>query len=116
MNYRKLGTALTLLARYRFEVKQSVRLQTGSNFVELKSEGDVRGFQSFSSALNGLLNQPETQAEATLTLNFTFDPPIATQGARSGAPIAPEIESLQQILNRNPVDRLQLSVNVEYGS
>jgi hypothetical protein len=116
MNYRKLGTALTLLARYQFEVKQSVRLQTGSNFVELTSEGDVRGFQSFSSALNGFLNQPETQAEAALTLHFSFEPPISTQPARNGSPIAPEIESLQQILNRNPVDRLQLSVNVEYGA
>jgi hypothetical protein len=115
MDYRRLGTALALLARYKVEVKQSIRLQTGAQFVRLESQGDVRGFQSFFSTLNGLLNQPETQADASLTLILAFEPTIATRPSVEGSAIAPEIESLQQILNRNPVDRLNLRVTVEYG-
>ena len=106
IDYRKMGTTLPLLARYSFEVEQYVTIQTGQQYVRLEYQGDMRGFQSFFSTLNGLLNQPETQASLTLKILFTFDPPIAAEGS--------EIKGLQQALNRNPVERMNWQVRVEY--
>lgn len=106
IDYRKMGTTLPLLARYSFEVDQIVTIQTGQQFVKLEYQGDMRGFQSFFSTLNGLLNQPETQANLTLKIIFSFDPPIAAEGS--------EIQGLQQALNRNPAERMNLQARVEY--
>ena len=106
IDYRKMGTTLPLLARYSFDVEQYVTIQTGQQYVRLEYQGDVRGFQSFFSTLNGLLNQPETQANLTLKIMFSFDPPIAAEGS--------EIKGLQQALNRNPVERMNLQATVEY--
>jgi len=105
-NYRKLGTTLPLLVRYQFEIDQFITVQTGTQFVRMEYQGDTRGFQSFFSTLNGLLNQPNTQASLTLTLKFTFEPAIA--------PDSPELKALQQALTRNTLDRMNLSVRVEY--
>jgi len=74
--------------------------------VRLEYQGDVRGFQSFFSTLNGMLNLPETQASLTLTVRLKLDAPMAPEGA--------EIQGLQQALTRNPVDRMNLRVRVEY--
>ncbi|MGB3299448.1 MAG: DUF499 domain-containing protein [Phormidesmis sp.] len=106
IDYRKMGTTLPLLARYSFDVEQYVTIQTGQQYVRLEYQGDTRGFQSFFSTLNGLLNQPETQANLTLKIMFSFDPSIAAEGA--------EIKALQQALNRNPVERMNLQARVEY--
>ena len=106
MDYRKMGTTLPLLARYSFEVDQLITIQTGQQFVKLDYQGDVRGFQSFFSTLNGLLNQSETQASISLKIVFSFDPAIAAKGS--------EIKGLQQALNRNPVERMNLQARVEY--
>ncbi|NET10937.1 MAG: ATP-binding protein, partial [Symploca sp. SIO2B6] len=76
VDYRKLGTTLPLLARYQVEVEQFVTLQTGKQFVRLEYQGDVRGFQSFFSTLNGLLNQTETEASLMLKISFGFDPAV----------------------------------------
>jgi hypothetical protein len=59
VDYRKMGTSLPLLVRYDLEVEQFITIQTGQQFVRLEYQGDVRGFQSFFSTINGLLNQPE---------------------------------------------------------
>jgi len=106
MSYRKLGMTLPLLVRYQFEIDQFITIQTGTQFVRMEYQGDTRGFQSFFSTLNGLLNQPNTQANLTLTLKFTFDPAIA--------PDSPEMKALQQALTRNTLDRMTLLVRVEY--
>ncbi|MGC1309596.1 MAG: hypothetical protein WA885_20430, partial [Phormidesmis sp.] len=79
---------------------------TGQQYVRLEYLGDIRGFQSFFSTLNGLLNQSETQANLTLKIMFSFDPAIAAEGS--------EIRGLQQALNRNPVERMNLQARVEY--
>jgi len=105
-DYRKMGTTLPLLARYQVEIQQFVTVQTGQQFVRLEYQGDVRGFQSFFSTLNGMLNLPETQANLTLTVSLKLDAPIAPDGA--------EMQGLQQALTRNPVDRMNLRVRVEY--
>jgi hypothetical protein len=61
VDYRKMGTSLPLLVRYDLEIEQFITIQTGQQFVRLEYQGDVRGFQSFFSTLNGLLNQPGTK-------------------------------------------------------
>lgn len=106
VDYRKLGTTLPLLIRYQLEVEQCVTIQTGTQFARLEYQGDVRGFQSFFSTINGLLNQQGTQASLMLKIVFSFDPALAAQG--------PEMKALQQALTRNPVERLNLQVRVEY--
>jgi hypothetical protein len=105
-DYRKMGTTLPLLARYQFEIQQFVTLQTGQQFVRLEYQGDVRGFQSFFSTINGMLNSPDTQASLSLTVSFKLENPILPDG--------PELKGLQQALTRNPVDRMNLRVRVEY--
>ncbi|MBD2429028.1 DUF499 domain-containing protein [Phormidium sp. FACHB-1136] len=105
-DYRKFGTALNLLVRYQFEVEQFITIQTGQQFIRLDYQGDVKGFQSFFSTINGLLSQPNVQANLNLTLKFRFDPPIAPSG--------PDLKALQQALSRNPVERMNLHVRVEY--
>ncbi|WP_017302292.1 ATP-binding protein [Nodosilinea nodulosa] len=105
-DYRKMGTTLPLLARYQFDIQQFVTVQTGQQFVRLEYQGDVRGFQSFFSTLNSMLNLPDTQASLSLTVNFQLEAPIAPNG--------PEMQGLQQALARNPVDRMNLRVRVKY--
>lgn len=104
--YRKMGTTLPLLVRYQFEVEQFITVQTGSQFVRMDYQGDVRGFQSFFSVINGMLNQQNVQADLTLTLKFKFELAIA--------PDSPEMKALQQAFSRNPVERMNLLVRVEY--
>jgi hypothetical protein len=106
IDYRKMGTTLPLLTRYPFEIEQYVTIQTGQQYVRLEYQGDRQGFQSFFNTLNGLLNRPETQANLTLKIMFSFDPPIAAEGS--------EMKGLEQALNRNPVERMNLHARVEY--
>ncbi|MBT9313800.1 ATP-binding protein [Leptothoe kymatousa] len=106
VDYRKLGTTLPLLVRYSFDIEQFVTVQTGQQFVRLEYQGDVRGFQSFFSTLNGLLNQPESQATLTLKIMFKFEPAIAADGS--------ELKALQQALQRNTLDRVILNATVDY--
>jgi len=105
-DYRKMGTTLPLLVRYPLEVDQFITIQTGQQFIRLEYQGDVKGFQSFFSTINGLLNQPNVQASLNLTLKFRFAPPIA--------PNSPDLKALQQALSRNPVERMNLHVRVAY--
>jgi hypothetical protein len=105
-DYRKMGTTLPLLVRYPLEVDQFITIQTGQQFIRLEYQGDVKGFQSFFSTINGLLNQPNVQANLNLTLKFRFAPPIDPNG--------PDLKALQQALSRNPVERMNLHVRVEY--
>lgn len=106
VDYRKMGTSVPLFVRYDLEVEQFVTIQTGQQFVRLEYQGDVRGFQSFFSTINGLLNQQGTEANLNLKIMFKFDPAIV--------PGSPELKALQQALTRNPVERLNLLVRVEY--
>lgn len=107
VDYRKLGTTLPLLVRYPFEVEQFVTIQTGQQFLRLEYQGDVKGFQSVFGTINGLLNQPEVKANLNLNLKFRFDPAIALH--------SPTVKDLHQALSRNPVERMNLQVWVEYG-
>jgi hypothetical protein len=76
MDYRKIGTALPLLTRFSVQVEQLVTLQTGEQFVRLEYQGNVKGFQSFFSTINTLLNTSETQANVMLKLIFEFSQPL----------------------------------------
>ncbi|MBW4489397.1 MAG: DUF499 domain-containing protein [Trichocoleus desertorum ATA4-8-CV12] len=106
IDYRKLGTALPLLARFPLEIEQLVMIQTGEQFVRLEYQGPMRGFQSFFTPTNALLNTPEVQATVSMTLSFRFESPVAPGGV--------EISAIAQALGRNPVERLNLSVKVTY--
>lgn len=108
IDYRKLGTTIPLLSRFPVTIEQTAMLQTGDDqFVKLEYQGQVKGFQSFFGTINGLLNNPATQANVNLKLIIDFgDRPIASEGS--------ELNTIQQALNRNPVERISLSAKVGY--
>jgi hypothetical protein len=108
IDYRKLGTTIPLLSRFPVTIEQAAMLQTvDDQFVKLEYQGQVKGFQSFFGTINGLLNNPATQANVNLKLIIDFgDQPIASEGS--------ELNTIQQALNRNPVERISLSAEVKY--
>ncbi len=105
MDYRKLGTALPLLSRFPLQIDQNVTIQTG-DFVRFEYQGAVRGFQSFFSTLNTLLNTANVQADVHLKLMVEFDNVVTPGGS--------ELNTIKQALLRNPVERLYLRVKVTY--
>lgn len=106
MDYRKLCTAIPLLQRFNPQIEQYVRIQTGQQFVSLEYQGDLRGFQTFTTPINGLLNHPEAQGSTMLKVRFEFEQPIATTGS--------PLSEIQGALQRNPVERLDLFLRVGY--
>ena len=108
IDYRKLGTTIHLLGRFPVSIEQTAMLQTGDDqFVKLEYQGQVKGFQSFFSTINGLLNNWDTQANVNLKLIINFaDKPIAVEGS--------ELKTIQQHLSRNPVERISLNAEVNY--
>lgn len=107
VDYRKLGTTIPLLTRFKLHIDQTVMIQTGDQFVRLEYQGPIRGFQTFFTTINSLLNTPDVQANVSLKISFEFQPAIQPQGT--------ELNTIKQTLNRNPVDRLNLVVKVTYG-
>lgn len=106
MDYRKLGTAIALLQRWSPQIDQTVTIQTGDQFVRLEYQGQIRGFQSFFSTINSLLNSPDAQADVSLKLILEFQPALSAN--------ASDISSIKQTLERNPVERLNLMARVIY--
>ncbi len=106
MDYRKLTTALPLLAKFQIQIDQTVTIQTGDQFVRLVYQGPSRGFQSFLTPTNALLGSPDVQAHVMLKLVFEFPSPVEPQGQEIGA--------IAQALSRNPVDRINLIARVTY--
>jgi len=105
MDYRKILTSSALLNRYSVTVDQTVTATSASGqFLRLEYQGDFRGFQPFSNAVNALLNTPDTQANVKLTLKFEFKQGLPPQ----------ELPTLKQIFERNPVDKVYLNTNVNY--
>ncbi|MEG5062752.1 DUF499 domain-containing protein [Microcoleus sp. B3-A4] len=106
MDYRKLGTAIALLQRWQPQIDQTATIQTGDQFVRLEYQGALRGFQSFFSTINSLLNSPDAQAEVSLKITLEFKPALPAN--------ASDINSIKQTLDRNPVERLNLTARVVY--
>ncbi|MEG4997245.1 ATP-binding protein [Microcoleus sp. B4-D4] len=106
MDYRKLGTAIALLQRWQPQIDQTATIQTGDQFVRLEYQGQMRGFQSFFSTINSLLNSPEAQATVSLKITLEFKPALPAN--------ASDISSIKQTLDRNPVERLSLMARVTY--
>lgn len=110
MDYRKIGTSLSLLNRpnYTLTVDQMVMVNVQGQFIRLEYQGDTRGFSSFFSPLNSVLNSPEAQkgGQIYLKLTFEFKETVKPEGT--------EIHNIHQALSRNPVERLKLRVNVSY--
>lgn len=106
MDYRKLGTAIALLQRFQPEIDQTATVQSGDRFVRLEYQGPVSGFMDFFRTLSSLLNSPEVQGEVNLKIAIAFNPAIVPTGS--------ELATIKQHLDRNPVERLMLTVNVTY--
>jgi Protein of unknown function (DUF499) len=107
MDYRKLGTTLPLLAKFSsMQIEQLVTVQTGEQFARIEYQGTMRGFQSFFTPTNALLTAPEAQANVFMRLVFEFAEPVPPTGK--------EMTDIQQALGRNPVERLNLGVEVTY--
>lgn len=106
MDYRKLGTGIGLLSRFNPQIDQTVTIQTGGQFIRLEYQGEYKGFQGFFSTLNNLLNQPDAKADVNLKIILEFEQGIIPNGN--------EFTTIEQSLARNPVERLDLGVNVEY--
>ncbi|NJO66191.1 MAG: ATP-binding protein [Leptolyngbyaceae cyanobacterium RM1_405_57] len=106
MDYRKLTTALPLLAKFPIQIDQTVTIQTGDQFVRLEYQGTMRGFQSFLTPTNALLGSPDVQANVMLKLVVEFPSSVEPEGQ--------EIRAIAQTLSRNPVDRINLTARVIY--
>lgn len=108
LDYRKLGTSLSLLNRPQFTlyVDQSITLQAEGQFIRLEYQGDVRGFSSFFNPLNSLLNNPNAEADISLKLLFEFKEVVKADGT--------EVNMIHQALSRNPVEKLKLTAKVVY--
>lgn len=108
MDYRKLGTSLSLLNRpqYTLAIDQLLTLNAQGQFVRLEYQGDTRGFSTLFGSLSSLLNSPDAQAQINFKLIFTFKEIVKPDGS--------ELNGIVQSLQRNPVERLNLSVKVVY--
>jgi hypothetical protein len=107
-DYRRLGTAIALLAKFKPQIDQNVTLSSNGQYTKLEFQGDIRGFQAFSSPLAALFNATGVQGNATLTIRIVFEQPIPATGGILG--------EIQNALGNNPVDRLRLTLEVGYGS
>ncbi len=85
VDYRKLGTALPLLARFPMQIDQTVTIQTGEQFIRLEYQGPMRGFQSFFTPTNALLNTQDVQANVTMKLIFEFASSVQPGGVEMNA-------------------------------
>ncbi|MBC1220973.1 ATP-binding protein [Nostoc sp. UCD121] len=106
MDYRKLMTAFPMLIKLPLQIDQTATITVNEQFIRLEYQGPVKGFQSFQGAVNTLLSSPDVKADVSLKLVFEFSSPVQPNGA--------EISNIKQALNRNPVDRLNLTVKVTY--
>ena len=106
IDYRRLGTAIALLQRWQPRIDQTATIQTGDQFVRLEYQGQMRGFQSFFSTINNLLNSPDAQADVSLKITLEFKPALSAN--------ASDISSIKQTLDRNPVERINLTARVVY--
>ncbi|MBD2166422.1 ATP-binding protein [Calothrix membranacea FACHB-236] len=106
MDYRKLMTAFPMLMKLPLEIDQTVTVTIGEQFTRLEYQGPYKGFQSFQGPVNTLLSSADVKADVSLKLIFKFSSPVQPNGA--------EISNIKQALNRNPVDRLNLTAKVTY--
>ena len=106
IDYRRLGTAIALLQRWQPQIDQTATIQTGDQFVRLEYQGQMRGFQSFFSTINNLLNSPDVEADVSLKITLEFKPALSAT--------ASDISSIKQTLDRNPVERINLTARVVY--
>jgi Protein of unknown function (DUF499) len=106
MDYRKLMTVFPMLIKLPLQIDQTATITVNEQFIRLEYQGPVKGFQSFQGAVNTLLSSPDVKADVSMKLVFEFSSPVQPNGA--------EISNIKQALNRNPVDRLNLTVKVTY--
>jgi len=106
MDYRKLMTAFPMLMKHPLQIDQTATITVNEQFFRIEYQGPVKGFQSFQGAINSLLSNSEVNADVSLKLIFQFLAPVQPNGA--------EISNIKQVLNRNPVDRINLTIKATY--
>lgn len=106
MDYRKLMTVFPMLSKLPLQIDQTATITVNEQFIRLEYQGPVKGFQSFQGAVNTLLSSPDVKADVSLKLVFEFSSPVQPNGA--------EISTIKVALNRNPVERLNLTAKVTY--
>ncbi|MGH8000730.1 MAG: ATP-binding protein [Brasilonema sp.] len=106
MDYRKLMTAFPLLTKFPLQIDQTATITVGEQFIRLEYQGPVRGFQSFQVPVNTLLGSPDVKADVSLRLVFEFLATVQPNGT--------EISTIKGALNRNPVERVNLTAKVTY--
>jgi hypothetical protein len=109
MDYRKLMTAISLLNKpqlYTLNIDQTITIQAQGQFIRLEYQGEARGFSNFFNSLNPLLNAPNIQADLNLKFSFEFKANVNPDGS--------ELNLIYQALQRNPVERLNFNVKVNY--
>ncbi|MBO3463981.1 AAA family ATPase, partial [Aetokthonos hydrillicola CCALA 1050] len=105
MDYRKLMTAFPLI-KLPLKIDQTATITVNEQFIRLEYQGLVKGFQIFQGAVSNLLSNRDVKADVLLKLIFEFSSPVQPNGA--------EISNIKQALNRNPVDRVNLTAKVTY--
>jgi hypothetical protein len=106
MDYRKLMTAFPMLMKLPLQIDQTATVTIGEQFTRLVYQGTYKGFQSFQGPINTLLSSADVKADVSLKLIFKFSSPVEPNGS--------EISNIKQALNRNPIDRLNLTAKVTY--
>ena len=107
VDYRRLTTALPLLMRLPIEIDQLVTIQSSNNrFMRLEYQGDIKGFQTLSNSVNTFFADPDMRAEVSLKVRVNFATPVLPAGT--------EMQSIEQTLGRNPIERGHLAVTVVY--
>ncbi|QNP28848.1 ATP-binding protein [Cylindrospermopsis curvispora] len=106
MDYRKLFTAIPLVAKLPMYINHIATISLEEQFLRLEYQGPEKGFKVFQGVLNSFLNNPQVKADLLLKLEFKFLSPIMVEGG--------EIRDLKKALERNPVDNLNLVAKVTY--
>jgi hypothetical protein len=106
MDYRRLSTALNFFTKLPPHIEQTARISFGEQFVNLEYQGQYKSLSGVQHTLNTLLNSPDVKADVYLKLEFKFSSPVLPEGT--------EISHIRNILNRNPVDRLNLMAKLTY--
>lgn len=106
MDYRKLFTAIPLVAKLPLYINHTATISLEEQFLRLEYQGPEKGFKVFQGVLNSFLNNPQVKADLLLKLEFKFLSPIMVEGG--------EIRDLKKALERNPVDNLNLVAKVTY--
>ncbi|WP_258316376.1 hypothetical protein [Cylindrospermopsis raciborskii] len=82
MDYRKLFTAIPLVAKLPLYINHTATISLEEQFLRLEYQGPEKGFKVFQGVLNSFLNNPLVKADLLLKLEFKFLSPIMVEGEK----------------------------------